>query len=184
MVLSVRCTLQPIDFSAILRPLARIPPVCTIVISLVVLTTFAVFAPCFVGAQQKARTASIRGCMRTIQIAAELYAGEAGGKYPATLSELEPFLPGGSNKVGGMNGQWPRLSWAPGIIPCICNQSLTTSSQMIAMRGQDPHMTKNQPGQVMYSSIDRGASYAVIGIDVYGTQVTGTSGHILVLSNQ
>jgi hypothetical protein len=50
-----------------------------------------------VEAQHKAREASVRANMRTVQIAAESYASDHGGKYPTEVDEnFKSYFPGGS----------------------------------------------------------------------------------------
>lgn len=68
----------------------------------------AIALPNFIGAQDKAREASVKANMRTAQIAAESYATDAGGTYPPSASDAGylSYLPGGSSggdKTAGKN---------------------------------------------------------------------------------
>ena len=67
--------------------------------------------PNFIGAQDKAREASVKANMRTAQIAAESFATDAGGTYPATASDAgyATYFPGGSSSQGsgGTAGNYP-----------------------------------------------------------------------------
>ncbi|HEY9732225.1 MAG TPA: type II secretion system protein [Drouetiella sp.] len=70
----------------------------------------AIALPNFIGAQDKAREASVKANMRTTQIAAESFATDAGGTYPASpsTSGFQTYFPGGSSsQTGGTNGNWP-----------------------------------------------------------------------------
>ena len=62
----------------------------------------AIALPNFIGAQDKAREASVKANMRTAQIAAESYATDNGGTYPpnATDTNYLSYLPGGSSSTG------------------------------------------------------------------------------------
>jgi prepilin-type N-terminal cleavage/methylation domain-containing protein len=58
----------------------------------------AIALPNFVGAQDKAKNASVKANMRTVQIAAESSATDNGGLYPSAIdTAFKSYLPGGSN---------------------------------------------------------------------------------------
>lgn len=57
--------------------------------------------PNFFNATVKAKEAGVKGNARTAQIAAEQFATDNNGAYPATSSELEPYYPGGTGPAGG-----------------------------------------------------------------------------------
>src|SRR5271155_271055 len=60
----------------------------------------AIALPNFIGAQNKAREASVKSNMRTAQIAAESYATDAAGTYPAAIdSYYEAYFPGGNSSL-------------------------------------------------------------------------------------
>ena len=70
----------------------------------------AIALPNFIGAQDKAREASVKANMRTTQIAAEAYATDLGGTYPTSTSTTGwvNYFPGGSsNPVNGPAGNYP-----------------------------------------------------------------------------
>ena len=56
----------------------------------------AIALPNFVQTQDKAKEAAVKSNMRTSQVAAEAYAVDAGGTYPAAVAALATFFPGGS----------------------------------------------------------------------------------------
>jgi hypothetical protein len=63
----------------------------------------------FVEAQNKAREASMKANMRTVQIAAESYATDNGGKYPSEVdTNFKSYFPGGSS-----GGSAPTAGKAP-----------------------------------------------------------------------
>ena len=56
----------------------------------------AIALPNFIGAQDKAREASVKANMRTAQISAEAFATDAGGTYPDSVSDAyKGYFPGG-----------------------------------------------------------------------------------------
>ena len=67
----------------------------------------AIALPNFIGAQDKAREASVKANMRTTQIAAESYATDSGGYYPSTVSDMKPYFPGGNSQKNGTYGNPP-----------------------------------------------------------------------------
>lgn len=85
---------------------AVINPWCLVLFTVFGLAATAIALPNFVGAQKKAKLAAIKGNMRTVQIAAESYATDAGG-YPNYKEQLLPYLPGGSNTLHGNCGSMP-----------------------------------------------------------------------------
>lgn len=70
----------------------------------------AIALPNFIGAQDKAREASVKANMRTTQIAAESFATDNGGNYPSnpTSAGFQNYFPGGDSQMGGSKlGNWP-----------------------------------------------------------------------------
>lgn len=72
----------------------------------------AIALPNFIGAQDKAREASVKANMRTTQIAVETSATDAGGTYPpdATNTSFQSYFPGGNSQQQNSNpsgGNWP-----------------------------------------------------------------------------
>src|ERR1700684_88051 len=68
----------------------------------------AIALPNFIGAQDKAREASVKANMRTAQIAAEAYATDNGGIYPpvGTDAGYLSYFPGGGSD-GKTAGNYP-----------------------------------------------------------------------------
>jgi type II secretion system protein G len=70
----------------------------------------AIALPNFIGAQDKAREASVKANMRTTQIAAESFATDNGGNYPTGPTSLgfKNYFPGGDSQMNGNTpGNWP-----------------------------------------------------------------------------
>lgn len=144
----------------------------------------AIALPNFIGAQDKAREASVKANMRTAQIAAEAYATDQAGSYPASVSDMHPYYPGGDSQPNGNPGnasvnpfnssnEWPLAG---------------SVSNVQTARAADPSgVTIGAPGSVEYSPIPSTAptSYAIRGGNKLGKALGGTSpGTTLVLSNQ
>lgn len=146
----------------------------------------AIALPNFIGAQDKAREASVKANMRTCQIAAESYATDHAGNYP-TIDQIKPYYPGGESTDNGKAGnpsvnpfnsaaEWP----VPGAV-----------SDVQATRNVAPD-TLGDPGSIEYSTIastsgGSGAptSYAIRGAGKSKKALAGLSnGTTLVLSNQ
>jgi prepilin-type N-terminal cleavage/methylation domain-containing protein len=141
----------------------------------------AIALPNFIGAQGKAKTASVKGNMRTVQIAAESYATDSGGSYSNDTS-YQNYLPGGSNSTPGSIGALP-INPVTGVAQSsIPSAGITTSNAISAARASVPGSFT--AGEVGYSQCDAGNSYAVIGGDPNGKVVAGVGGNAMVLSNQ
>lgn len=144
-------------------------------------------ASCATGANGKAKLASVRGNMRTIQIAAESYATDAGGKYPKTAEELAPYFPGGQEAPGGgVAGKMPINPFSGTNDRAVVTvNSPSTSAELESMRQQtSAAFTRLKPGQIGYSSVDNGKSYAITGTDENGNLISGLAGKPLILSCQ
>jgi len=143
----------------------------------------AIALPNFIGAQDKAREASVKANMRTCQIAAESAATDSGGTYPASVTVMQPYYPGGSSSVGGTPGNAsvnPFTNVATFPVAGSVTDVQTTRS------GSPTSITGNK-GDTQYSPIGTApniTSYAVIGIGKNGTALGGGSSGTLVLSNQ
>lgn len=147
----------------------------------------AIALPNFIGAQDKAREASVKGNMHTAQVAAEMFATDAGGNYPATASDngYKSYFPGGNSNQGNPSGgNYPVNPFmnAP--------QPLATGSvtDVQATRAAAPGSLGSQ-GTVYYNVIGtsgNNTSYAIQGAGKNpGNALSGTSaGTTLVLSNQ
>jgi prepilin-type N-terminal cleavage/methylation domain-containing protein len=152
----------------------------------------AIALPNFIGAQNKAREASVKANMRTGQIAAESYATDAGGTYPTSSADANyiNYYPGGSSSQGsgGTAGNYPvnpftNAQQGPGA------GTITTSTQLQQVRAAAP-TSVGSPGLVAYSPIAASTgsgitSYAIQGAGANGNALGGTSANTtLVLSNQ
>lgn len=142
----------------------------------------AIALPNFIGAQTKAKTSAVRGCMRTTQIAAESYATDSGGVYATNVGLQQPYYPGGGNSIAGANGNYP-MNPVDGTVAAPGTGGPATSAAIATMRAAAP-ATGGAKGSHTYDQADTGNSYSVTGNDPNGIQVTGTNGKTLVLSNQ
>jgi len=146
----------------------------------------AIALPNFIGAQQKAKAAAVKGNMRTVQIASESYATDSGGAYGPAVANIQPYFPGGGNSIAGTLGTYPSnpVSGALGVAPS--KQGLAVSADITALRKAKASSTKcsGSAGGLTYDQIDTGNSYAVTGGDATGNCVPGLGGNCLVLSNQ
>lgn len=143
----------------------------------------AIALPNFIGAQDKAREASVKGNMRTAQIAAEVYATDQAGVYPPDVSTpYQSYFPGG--KSDGVD-----IGTAKGPLNPFNNKAefpiIGSVSDVAAARAAAPSSI-GAPGTVEYSPI-AGAqpnSYAIRGAGKNGNALGGLSaGTTLVLSN-
>lgn len=159
----------------------------TLVELLVVVTIIGVLAaialPNFVSAQQKAKTAAVRGNMHTTQVAAESYATATLGNYAPNPASVSPFYPGGSGSLGGTAGTYPTNPVTGALNEIPIQAGPATTAAILQMRLSLPGPNGNV-GRHTYQQCDAGASYSVVGIDASGNAIPGTSGRILVLSNQ
>ncbi len=146
----------------------------------------AIALPNFISAQSKAKESSVKGNMRTSQIAAESYATDYGGAYPATVgAAYESYFPGGGND-GATAGNpltnpftnktgFPQAGSAMAPTDIVTNRTKSG----VAITGGD--------SGIQYSIINSGSTqvgYAIMGAKADGTGVSSTSpSTTLVLSN-
>ncbi len=144
----------------------------------------AIALPNFIGAQDKAREASVKANMRTAQIAAEAYATDNGGSYPTAVdSTYMSYFPGGGSDgttaaaAGPVN---PFSSTAE--FPLAGNLSGTPPSpQSLRNNGGET----GAAGSVKYLAATPPTTYGIIGFGKNGAMLGGTTaGKYLVLSNQ
>ncbi|MBY0358140.1 MAG: type II secretion system GspH family protein [Candidatus Obscuribacterales bacterium] len=145
----------------------------------------AIALPNFIGAQTKAKNASVKGNMRTVQIAAESYATDSGGQYGIAVTDIVNFAPGGSNTIaGGTAGTWPGNpldTASPGVA---AGAALADPAAVAALRAGGINAGAIM-GQALYAGTADKASYAVTGIGADKKQLADASGlQPLVLSNQ
>ncbi len=147
----------------------------------------AIALPNFIGAQDKAREASVKGNMRTAQIAAEMYATDAAGQYPTDVDNAyKAFFPGGSCSISNPTplGNAP-LNPFTSLSEFPAGGNTLTGATAVATLRSNKAETAGGPGKVKYYSIDNGVSYAIVGGNKTGTALGGmTADTILVLSNQ
>jgi prepilin-type N-terminal cleavage/methylation domain-containing protein len=146
----------------------------------------AIALPNFIGAQQKAKTASVKANMRTVQIASESYATDSGGVYSASCAgaaSAAAYLPGGDNTITGKAGSLlvnPVANVGEAVDAGGIANVLTTRALAPAKSGA--------AGRTHYSSVASSVandSYAVTGTDAKGILVAGAGPtSTLVLSNQ
>lgn len=143
----------------------------------------AIALPNFIGAQDKAREASVKANMRTSQIAAETYATDQAGHYPSAVDlPFQTYFPGGLADGAG-------IGTAKGAVNPFTNvaefPSLKSGIDIATTRGTDPTTTGGTVGQVMYGPQSPDTSYAIIGTAKSLKALGGTAPHTtLVLSNQ
>ena len=144
----------------------------------------AIALPNFIGAQDKAREASVKANMRTAQIAAEQFAVDRAGFYPSTVdTAYQSYFPGGGSD-----------QTTPG--KASVNPFTNTNEFPILGSVTDVQATRSAPpsgvgsaGQIVYSGIASGGGeptgYAIQGAGKNGLSLGGTApGTSLVLSNQ
>ncbi len=152
----------------------------------------AIALPNFIGAQDKAREASVKANMRTVQIAVETAATDAAGVYPpdATSSSFQSYFPGGNSQPAGSSnivvGNWPVNPFSNAQEPI----KPGTVSDVQATRAAAP-TTLTAIGSVYYNPIADATnstsftSYAIQGAGKSKNALGGTAaGTTLVLSNQ
>ena len=128
--------------------------------------------PNLFGVQALAKRAQLRANMVIIQNAADEYASKKNGKYPKSVVELAPFLPGGSKIVGGGSGQWPENPYSGELGSCV-------DGIPFLIMGYGEEM---KPGLVVYFSSEN--EYAIVGTgpDKERIFTPGLGGRPLVLS--
>ncbi|MBX9696388.1 MAG: type II secretion system GspH family protein [Cyanobacteria bacterium] len=141
----------------------------------------AIALPNFIGAQDKAREASVKSNMRTAQIAAEQFAVDNAGSYPASAAaaEYKAYFPGGNaNTQSPQGGNYP-------VNPFTGNPEAPLSGSVTNIQtARTTAGTVGSAGQIEYSNVSN-TSYAIRGGNKDGTCLGGTaSGTYLVLSNQ
>lgn len=144
----------------------------------------AIALPNFVGAQDKAREASVKGNMRTAQIAAESFATDA-GNYPsgseAGGTEYHSYFPGGGNDRKTLNT-------AKGFVNPFTNDVefpvVSTIADVQTVRQAAPSTVGGSRGQVLYCPLTAQNSYAVLGNNKNAIPLSAPNNTTLILSNQ
>ncbi len=143
----------------------------------------AIALPNFIGAQDKAREASVKANMRTAQIASESYATDNGGNYPLAVdNKYQSYFPGGQSDgvtaapTGPVNPFTNSPEWPSG-------SALTGTPQ--ALRAAPPPAGLGSQGSVVFRTATPPTTYAILGCGKNGNALGGTSPNTtLVLSNQ
>jgi prepilin-type N-terminal cleavage/methylation domain-containing protein len=142
----------------------------------------AIALPNFIGAQDKAREASVKANMRTAQIAAEAFATDNGGSYPTAVgAPYESYFPGGQSdgQTAAANGPVNPFTNV-GQFPL--QSALAGTPQTLRTPGTPP---SGSPGQVLYLVATPSTTYGISGCGKNGQPLGGTApGTFLVLSNQ
>lgn len=155
-----------------------------LVVVLIIGILAAIALPNYVGAQQKAKTAAVKGNMHVTQVAAESFSTDSAGVYPANPGAMLPFYPGGDSKIGGANGSYPinpitgLSNEAPVAGGPSTSQGIAASRNMLAANVTVPR------GRITYRQADGGASYSIGGGDSNDKAISGVNGLVLILSNQ
>lgn len=156
-----------------------------LVVVLVIGVLAAIALPNFIAAQQRAKETAVRGNMRTAQVAAESYATDYGGIYPASVDKsYESYFPGGGSD--GVTAGNPLVNPFNSKTGFPNTGSAMTSSDIATMRGSSGGAVSGGDSGVQYSSVTGGATsgYAILGAKADGTAVSGTNiTNTLVLSN-
>ncbi|MBY0358141.1 MAG: prepilin-type N-terminal cleavage/methylation domain-containing protein [Candidatus Obscuribacterales bacterium] len=144
----------------------------------------AIALPNFIGAQKKSKNAAVKSNMRTVQIAAETYGTDSGGRYGLDPGVIQNYAPGGSNSfAGGQLGTWPANPVDVGIPGVVAGTALADAAAVAALRNSI--LTGTNYGQTSYSGTTDQTSYAVWAMGADGRTVTDAIGtKALILSNQ
>jgi len=145
----------------------------------------AIALPNFIGAQDKAREASVKANMRTAQIAAEAYATDNAGTYPPTPGDAgyATYLPGGSSDGTTKAGAYPVNPFSSNNDP-FQTAPITAASPTAIQDARKAGGALGGPGIVGYTNVQT-TSYGIMGGNKTGNALSGTSsGTFLVLSNQ
>ncbi len=143
----------------------------------------AIALPNFIGAQDKAREASVKANMRTAQIAAETFATDQAGNYPTDVdTPYQSYFPGG--KADGAD-----KGTALGPVNPFTNLPEFPVSKsgidIAAVRKSKPTASGGSIGQIVYGPQDPPTSYAILGTGKNLNALGGTAPNTtLVLSNQ
>jgi type IV pilus assembly protein PilA len=148
----------------------------------------AIALPNFISAQSKAKESSVKGNMRTSQIAAESYATDYAGTYPSAVdASYQSYFPGGGND-GSTPGNKLTNPFTNATSFPTAGTTLGNAAAIAAARLTTTTMTGGGGCGIEYDPIT--VSAAVVGYGIMGakadgvTAVTATSPTTtLVLSN-
>ncbi len=162
-----------------------------LVVVIVIGILAAIALPNYVGAQKKAKVSSVKGNMHALQLAAESYATDSTGNYSGLAAGIAPYMPGGTNSVGGYSGTFPTnpMTGVPNENPATCNMSSNASILLYRKSSASTNDGGGTAGQTSYAGIVDNtnsainSSYAIMGEDDAPNDVMGNLGK-LILSNQ
>jgi prepilin-type N-terminal cleavage/methylation domain-containing protein len=129
----------------------------------------AIAMPNFIGAQMRAKNASVTGVMHATQICAESYATDNGGTYSTTTDGVQNYMPNSIMPLNPMKGN--------------IASALNPSGAGLADRTKYPSSISIASGDINYTNLGT-TSYAIEGGNAAGNAIAGINGYILVLSNQ
>lgn len=149
------------------------------VVSIVVLilSTVIIALPNLVGAQGKAKTAALRGTLRTIQIMLDAYSTDHGGGYPKNIHEFHDAITFLDSRFW-LQGYYLRLGSDP--------ESEPEPLKIIFLSSGDPKDWLKAKGNGARNYIvfcDSGDGYCFMATDQLGRAVPGIGGEPLILSN-
>ena len=142
----------------------------------------AIALPNFIGAQNKAKLAAVKGNMHTAQLCAESYATDSGGSYVAGAAGIYPYYPQGGNAIGGTAGKKPTNPLTGAADETLYAEAIATDAGVYNQRAKAPIAAAGTKGQTGYNGW--GTSYAVTGADEGAKLLAGPNNGTLVLSNQ
>ncbi|HEY9722206.1 MAG TPA: prepilin-type N-terminal cleavage/methylation domain-containing protein [Oscillatoriaceae cyanobacterium] len=148
--------------------------------------------PSFLGAQDKARNASVQGGMNTVKMALEQYGTDNNGSYPTSLDSTGGILT--NNYLPGNN--LPRSPWANSVIqannivPTGCEVTASAVNGGSSMPEVGMNSTVATTGSVPTSTTFTAADYGAFeydydtGSQVYVLYGTGKTGKVATLASK
>lgn len=137
-----------------------------------------VFKSIVQGSQNRARESLLKANMRSVELAVESYAIDAGGNYPKAIDALlKSYFPHGSNGQPETAGEAPEN-------PYTMKKEFPVLGHVtsVAAARQDTSQTL-APGCIQYSLMGNN-KYAIIGADEHGKPIKAENGVMFVLSNE
>jgi prepilin-type N-terminal cleavage/methylation domain-containing protein len=143
----------------------------------------AIALPNFIGAQEKARVASVKSNMHTAQLASESYATDTAGAYSSSLTNIEAYYPGGGNSPTGTVGIAPQNPFTGlAAFPATASAITNVSNARTALLGSTGEA--GSTGDTVYDTGATPTAYAVLGNDNNKVTISASATQALILSNQ